>query len=85
MKKDKQILIRVSKEEYNFITQLSLIEGKSVSCILRELINYRYSYLKRNNKITCKASKKNNNLQNSDKSELDENILNEFKSALNLS
>ena len=85
MKKDKQLLVRVSKEEFDYITQLSNIEGKSISCIIRELINYRYSYLKRNNKITCKASKNNNNLKNSDSSELDENILNEFKSALNLS
>lgn len=57
MKKNKQVLIRLSDVEYNQILELSIIENKSISSILRDLITYRYNYMAKQKKITCKASK----------------------------
>ena len=84
MKKDKQLLVRVSKEEFDYITQLSNIEGKSISCIIRELINYRYGYLKKNNKIfsNTKTIKKE---EKSSENEISEKLKNDLARALNLS
>ena len=80
MKKDKQLLVRVTKEEFDYITQLSNIEGKSISCIIRELINYRYNYLLKNNKV----KKLEKSVENMSLNEIDVNTLNDFYKAFNV-
>ena len=80
MKNNKQILIRVSNEEYQKALLLSQVEQKSVSSILRELINYRYNYLLKNNKV----KKLEKAVENISLKEIDESTLNEFYKAFNV-
>lgn len=80
MKNNKQILIRVSSEEYQKALLLSQVEQKSVSSILRELINYRYNYLLKNNKV----KKQEKVVENISLKEIDESTLNEFYKAFNV-
>ena len=80
MKNNKQILIRVSSEEYQKVLLLSQVEQKSVSSILRELINYRYNYLLKNNKV----KKLEKSVENMSLNEIDANTLNEFYKAFNI-
>ena len=66
MKKTKQILIRLSEEDLIKINELCIAENSTISGVIRELINFRHGYLKKNKKINIKEKVspdvENNNL-----------------------
>ena len=82
MKKTKQLLIRVSEQEYKKIMMLSEIENASISQIIRELITYRFNYLAKQNKIINKSSNDVFSCKNNVVNDVDANLLNELKKYL---
>ena len=75
MTKNKQVLIRVTEEEQKMINEICKIENKSISQVIRELINYRHSYLKKNKKTKVETPI----IKDSYNEEIDEETLNEFR------
>ena len=82
MKKTKQLLIRVSEQEYKKIMMLSEIENASISQIIRELITYRFNYLAKQNKTINKSSNDVFSCKNNVVNDVDANLLNELKKYL---
>lgn len=82
MKKTKQLLIRVSEQEYKKIIMLSELENASISQIIRELITYRFNYLAKQNKIINKSCNDVFSCKNDVSNDVDVKLLNEFKNAL---
>lgn len=82
MKKTKQLLIRVSEQEYQKIIMLSELENASISQIIRGLITYRFNYLAKHNKITNKSCNEVYSCKNDVVNDIDPNLLNELKNAL---
>ena len=75
MKKTKQILIRLSEEDFIKINELCIVENSTISSVIRELINFRHGYLKKNKKINIKE-KSSPDVENN---KLDPELIAEFR------
>ena len=76
MKKTRQLLIRLSPEDYEKINELCIAENTTISAIIRDLIKFRHSYLKKNKKLIIKDNTTSSTTSNN---VIDQDLLNEFK------
>lgn len=85
MKKDAKLDIRVTQNDLAKLKEIAKLEDKSVSDVIRELINYRYNYLAKKTNMSIPVIKEtncNNTIMPTSSDNVSDELLNEFKRAL---